>query len=454
MQKLKDNILKIVNSKYFPFIAMAIIMLGIHLFTYSNGDDDFFRIQLDNQNIIEYLKIRYNTWSSRIFVEILFVTISRLPLLLWQILDTLIFTSIGILISKIFNKKNSQYLNWIIVGLLLIYPFTDMSSAGYVCTSIAYIWTTASLLYVLYIFIKVLEKNNLKYFEYILSFICLLLAISFEQTLSLFIGFTLVILLYLFIKKEFDLKRQGFILLYFLISLAMLIFTMKCPGNDVRYLAEVNYWFPEYKNFGLLSKIYLGIVPTMAVLLRNKVVISIFSFMLFYTIIKGNHNIFNRVLAFLQLTFFLTFGLFKDLSFGIFPSLARFYEIINLNNAVPTLTFNYLIPLGITTLVFIVCLYLIYIAFAKKLTPAIIFCASVASRFIMGFSPTIYASVDRTAFFMYIGIIVIIFLLIKEIFNKEQKLNNLISYTLTSISLFNVLNIIYTLIIVKENLYR
>lgn len=447
-KKMKKNcIRRFIDHKYFPFFVLALVIMFMHLFVYSNGDDDFFRIQLDNYTLIDYLIMRYNTWSSRIFVEILFVLITRIPLMIWSIMDTVIYTSIGLIISKIFNVKNEKSLNWLISGLILILPFNEMSSAGYVTTTIAYIWTTASLLYVLYITNSVRNDKKIKWYQYLISFICLLVAISFEQSLCLLLGFLALEIIDIIYNKKYKFNKQWSIYLFFAIGLLMMVFTLTCPGNSARTVSEIASWYPEYANFGLLSKIYLGIVPTMSVILYNKVIFSLFSVVLTISIFMNCKEKILRMLAIIQSSFFLLLGFFSSILIKIYPSIERFLVVINTYNVVPKINYNYLIPLGLIVGILLVCTILIYFATNRRILPSIIFLASFASRFIMGFSPTVFASVERTAFFMYIGIIILIYLLFNNI--KNNKIKNGVNYSLLIIAIFNVLNIIYTMIIVR-----
>lgn len=447
MKKLKEDFKKIANSKYFPFFILAIVMFIIHLFTYSNGDDDFFRVQLDNYNLFEYLIMRYETWSSRVFVETLFVIVTRLPLIVWMILDTIIYTCVGIVISKIFNKKNEINKNWIITGLMLVLPFTDMVSAGYVCTTIAYIWTTAALLYDLYLIKKINEGEKVKWFQYILSFICLLVVISFEQTLCLLIGFLSLAIFNAFYQKKIDFRNKWMIYVFFIISVAMLIITLACPGNAARTASSIEYWYPEYANFGIPTKIYLGIIPTFAVLLNNKTILTLFSIILCICVFNKCKNKGLRILAVIQAAFFTLLGALYNITLSIFPSIGRLWETINIYNVVPKLEFDFIIPLVLFCIMVVTITILLYYVFNKKLLVPIIFLASFASRFIIGFSATVFASVDRTAFFMYVGLIVIIYAMLEKI--TKSKTISYINYSLLIISIFNVLNIIYTLIIVR-----
>lgn len=450
---MKEKTKKIISNPFFPFVIFFLIIMAIHLLTYSNGDDDFFRVQLDKYNLYDYLVMRYNTWSSRVVIEALFVTVTRLPIIIWQILDSAIFTTMGILISKLFNKKNNVLINWSIILLLLIYPFTDMASAGYVCTTIAYVWPMTTLLYLVMVFYKTLESKKIKWYEYIISFISLLVTISFEQTLCLLLGILVVMFMYIIIKKKTNVREQWYMYLYFLLSSAMLVFTLTCPGNDARYFREVKYWYPIYDTFGLFDKVYLGVVPTVSVMIRNRVVMTVFSSLLCMTVFKKFKSEALRILSVIQLSFVLMFGFLYNIVVSAFPSLERFYVILNQTTSTnPTINLNYIIPFVMSCLVFAIILLLLYLIFNKDLTSIIVLGAGVASRFIMGFSPTIFASADRTAFFMYISFFIVIIMLIKELALKKEVVNKNINYALIVAAIINVMNVVYTLIIVGESL--
>lgn len=444
---MKEKLKKIVKHKYFPFFVLFITMFILHTFMYSDGDDDFFRVQLDSYNIFDYLIMRYKTWSSRIVVEALFVVVTHLPFIVWCVIDSLALSFMGITISKIFNNQGKQNINWLIVSILLLLPYHDMSSAGYVCTTIAYVWTSTALLYNLYVLKKILNKEKITIWEHFISFICLFLTISFEQTLCLLLGFITLFIIYTIFKKQVDIKKQSPLYLYFIIAILMLVFTLSCPGNNLRSLSEIEYWYPEYAWLSTLSKVYLGLVPMMAVFLKNGVVLAIFSFVLCYSIFKKYNNSILRTLSVIQLCFFLFLGPLKNIMLVVFPSIEKYLVIINSYNVVPTLTCNYILAFLITSIIFLIGLILLYFAFNRNLLAPIIYLASLASRFIIGLSPTIFVSGARTAFFAYIGIIILIFMLMKSL--DDNKIKSNIKYAITSIAILNVLNILYTLIIIK-----
>ena len=154
--------------KYLPFIVLFFLILLWHLKIKHTGDDIYFAKTIrEYKNMFDYLSMRYKIWSSRVILEAFFIIFnSYLPIKIWKIMDTAFYTLIAFLISKIFNKKNDLKLNIIICMLVLIYPFIDMNTAGYVTTTIAYVWPMFSMLYILYIITKVLESKKIKIYDF------------------------------------------------------------------------------------------------------------------------------------------------------------------------------------------------------------------------------------------------------------------------------------------------
>ena len=58
-------------------------------------------------------------------------------------------------------------------------------------------------------------------------------------------------------------------------------------------------------------------------------------------------------------------------------------------------------------------------AYDKKIFPLILFCAGFISRFIMGFSPEVFSSGARTAFYFYMILIMLILMLINKLYNEN-----------------------------------
>ena len=74
---------------------------------------------------------------------------------------------------------------------------------------------------------------------------------------------------------------------------------------------------------------------------------------------------------------------------------------------------------------------MIFKTFGKEqLLPLILFIVGFMSRLAVGFSPTIFASGSRTAFFFYMTIITVTLMLIKKLFD-ENALNKTLEKRMT-----------------------
>jgi hypothetical protein len=435
-----------------PFVFLLIVMLLMHKLIYFSGDDFYFGYMLKqyHYNIVNYLTFRYNNWSSRIIIEICFVIFNYININIWKVVDSLIYTMIAVYISKLFNKSNNTHFNWLIVLLVLIYPFTDMSSAGYVTTTIAYVWPLFALLYLFNNVENIINGHKLKWYHYVLSIPLLFLANGMEQSCLLMIGFLSLYILKLILDKKFDFKNHWYIVVLIVFSIMYLVFILTCPGNKVRSASETLTWYPNYANYHLFSKLYLGIIPTLSIFLQNRVVITIFSLMLCLCTFKCTKNKTFRILSIIVLAYFGCFSLFREQILNIFPYLKYYFDIIFASDTIHSITLKNILPITSISIISLIIGILLYVIFGKNnLKPLFIYLASLCSRMVMGFSPTVFASNNRTAFFMYFGLLIIIFMLYQNMMSGKNKLkDDTILYSIFIIlAIFNVLNIINTIAI-------
>lgn len=108
---------------------------------------------------------------------------------------------------------------------------------------------------------------------YIVSFLALLYATNQEQSGALIFGFNVLYLLYSLINKR---PVNKFNLLAIVVSAISLIIIFTCPGNAIRFAHEVSYWYPQFANFTIIQKSYLGLVTTFGNLIQQKIIFPLF----------------------------------------------------------------------------------------------------------------------------------------------------------------------------------
>ena len=459
-------------KKYSPFILFAVLMLILHLIMGFNGDDIKYAKVLSNQTLVDYLHYRYYNWSSRLIIDGILVILARLDMIVWKLLDVIIYTVGVYYIIKLVNKNYSKKIAYLGVLLFLMYPFYEMASAGWISTTLNYSWCFAfgMISFIPLIYEAHGEKVN-KYI-YIISFLALLYAANQEQSGALVFGFNLLYLLNSLINKK---SINKFNLMATAVALISLIFILTAPGNSIRFAHEAAFWYPEFVNFTIIEKSYLGLVTTFGTLIEQKIIFPLFYIILsVYAIIKSNNKYLKYFCYFnIFLILFITiFNAFIDISIldSSVKSLGSFSNVIKSSplivipkmfkhvvGATPYLTVNMnSISVVIISLYLLIssCIMLVK-AFPKNLFPVFIFLGGFISRFIVGFSPVVFPSGARVTIFFYFALITLILMIVKKLYDENAiptKWQSILEKTFLIIGILNYL-IVFAISFIKYGIF-
>lgn len=440
---LEKKILKVVSSTKFYFVMFFLVILFIHQFFDFFNDDIFFRNVLDNYTFYEYLKFRYNNWTSRILIESILIILSR-NIYLWRFLNSLIVCLLVYSIEKVFINTGKKSNFFLISLLVLLYPFYQMAEAGFAATTINYLWPLTFLIFsfvpLRYIYdSKKVSKKML--FIYLLSFI---FACNQEQAVC--IGFIVAIISFIYFVKEK--KRKFYSLLLLIISCFSLGFIILCPGNNIRSAVEIVNCYPDYINANLLDKIYLGIVSSCSVIISNFLIIWLFSFIILIVVLLKKSEKIIKMLSWVQFIIITLISAYRvyivlncnsfieAYTYGIFGYYTELGNVFNFS------IMNFLV-LGFCLGMVIIYLILLYSLFNKNfIFVMLILLIGCFSRLMMGFSPTIFASGTRTMIFLYFSLLIIILLLFVKYNNLLSK--KVFKFLLVLIFVFIIVNYILT----------
>ena len=139
IDKNKSKLIQFIKNNY-AIIGFFILMLALHKIMAFIGDDLWYAKVLSNQSLAGFLSFRYYEWSSRLIIDCLTVILTKESYLIWKILDTILYTLGVYLLIKFINEDNDKYITLIGVSLFLMYPFFDMASAGWIATTLNYLW--------------------------------------------------------------------------------------------------------------------------------------------------------------------------------------------------------------------------------------------------------------------------------------------------------------------------
>jgi hypothetical protein len=434
---LKDN---------YPIIGFFLVMLALHAVMGFLGDDIEYAKMLSRHSLIDFLLLRYNEWSSRVIIEGVLVILARQSIILWKILDTILYTLGVYLLIRFINKDNNPTVNLLGVLLFLMYPFFDMAGAGWISTTLNYSWC------VVFGIISLIPLNNeisgkkTSPLIYIISILSLIYAVNQEQACAIIFGINVLYLIHCIIKKR---GISRFNVLVIAISAVSLIMILTCPGNAERLIIETSRYYAGYPSLGIMEKLYLGTIPTVGILLQDKILFTVFYIILSVcALLKTKNRYLKYVLYFniVLIVFLVSFKTLLDipsipeyLNIGFMHTPAAtslFSAIDSIGKSVPIISdamglFTYKgIPDALTApaiLTILISIYLIasscwmiFKTFTKDhLFPLLLFILGFLSRLVVGFSPTVFESGPRTALFFYIIMIAITIMLIKKLYDEN-----------------------------------
>lgn len=253
---------------FLTYVSYLLFLIVLHLhMNLTTGDTQAFVTMLDEHSLFDVLLLRYETWGSRLLIEAVLIYVVRFKFL-WACLDIVAFLAIfhylGVLAIRMGADRGVRIP---LLALLLCYPYPTLSEAGWIPTTVNYIWPLACGLFAISIVAQVLDgdANNFKVsaWEMTLAILASLFAANLEQIALVMWCLALVVLL-----AQLKTRKVSWylLLIWILISLECL-FIVTCPGNHARTVEGIDYWWPDlthfsepvtYDTLSPFDKFYLG----------------------------------------------------------------------------------------------------------------------------------------------------------------------------------------------------
>ena len=413
--------MRFISKKPFLFwgLLLGFLMFILHLFMPIFGDDLRYITQSHNHNFFDVISYMYNNWSSRVIIEAVLWIVGK-NFWIWKLLDITVVLLLYYFIIKIFGNKNDGEICKISMLCIFIYPFWHMATTGHMAAAVNYLWPLVSGFIVGYGSKKSFLGQKIRMREYPIYICSLILASNFEQLNIFLLGMFSILIFYNILQKK---RFNYYLLTQLLIVFVMLIFILKCPGNDVRYLTEMKNRFPDFELLGFLGKIQLGFSSTIShFIISPNILFPVFCFLLYLTIRLQYSNILYRIISLIPLIVYilsLITNIYYSYNSNIFSwieaimSLKTGTIIIDSSNYYNII--NY-IPIFVFTICCLSILISIYLCFKKDSWFYIsLIILGFISRAVMGFSPTIWASSYRTFIILYFVFIICIISFYKKL---------------------------------------
>ena len=425
---MKEKIQKFLKSKNAIFLAVFILELILMFFITPNKyDDQVFLESVTGTSIWSYVGPRYYTWSSRIIIELVLCSVLKISKYLWILIEALMVTLVAYSLSKLFVKKdeNQKENTLMLVLMIFIYPIMIMNGAGWAATTINYMWPLATGLFALIPIRKILDGEKIKFWQYPLYVLAIIFASNQEQACAILFGTYLLFTILMIIKNK---KIHPFMIIQTLLVIASLVFILTCPGNAARTETEIKNQFKDFEMLTVLDKIGIGLTSTMGIIIKNgNIVFALMSMLITVNIFLNYKEKLYRIVSLIPLFSILTLSYFRNILHTVFPYFSTVRELIikeemiltagNCNNL-----FN-VIPIIFAAINFICIIMSLLLMFKnlKNNTALLVFLIGFASRLIMGFSPTVFLSGERTMLFFDFSMIIVSILIWQEVIKKTDK---------------------------------
>lgn len=250
---------------YAPFFLVAVVGLVYHiLMRPMGGDDIFFFEATKDATLWEYLSHRYLNWTSRVVSEFILVNVIQVPIV-WRVIDFLMFATFPMILAKLFN--DSELMRWCAAGAVLIFPFHDMGTAGWITTTVTHFWPLWGIFFVGLLLKKMAAEKRIHPAEATFGVLVCVMTGSHEQYAVIMAVLFVLYGAYLWLQKK-KLACMPFLVMLVIVTVASLAVIALCPGNAGRNAVSLAD-LPIYATFGFGEKLYLGLLSIERVFIAN-----------------------------------------------------------------------------------------------------------------------------------------------------------------------------------------
>ena len=395
----------------YAFFVLGVVIM--HLFMRMDLYDDSVNIELNSGfSCFEWVSFRYNAWSSRYIQELIGFFVLRAPFT-WIVLDIIFVSLMPYLFTEITGAKGSErYLPFLLIAL---YPALNQCEAGWICTTMTYVWPVFFGLLTFFLFRKLMHSEKTKWYLLVIFYLSMLVASNHELLAVLMICVFIYEAFVMFKKKTADRRKILIILFAVILGILNIAIIMMSPGIRARAAIEVRF-FEGYESLSLIRRLYLGINRCVKIFVTSpNALFIIFTALLGFLSMKRAKHIISKIVCVLPIAFLFAIHL-------VYPGVFTTTDVYEVYFSDPN-TFGILLCGGLMLLILS---FAILVSFRDDLTKGflcvIVFVIGFATTAAMGLSPTIYASGYRTSIFTYFSLIfVTISLLVHEAGRVEEE---------------------------------
>lgn len=439
---MKSNILK----KIFNKTTLLIFIFGISFYFLNTGlmttDDKVYSKAFNSfPTLVKWINEFYNAWSGRITLTLMINVFSNIPIIFFKLFNVSIFIILIFAMCKIasillddWNEKIKDIILIIFFCLIFFIPIPVINSGClWLAGSMNYLLPLSLMLVAIIPFISEIKGKKINNKYYIFAIISNILACFAEQTSAILLVFGVICYIWSRLERR---EISRYLKLHLLIILIFTLINLLAPGNMSRSHKEMLQWYPSYEMLSLSDKLVQGYIRVANHLISDTtilfLIISILSsyFLITNKKVKMTNKLLTTNLLYIYIYIALVQLIFNNLLIKLFPNV-NFEKICN-KFLFEFKNFNIhtfydkrvLIELIFSSyLIMNVAIQLIYSFKTKKtgIIVSILYCASICSSLVMSFSPTIFASGNRTFTVTDFLLVLISGILCTRLFNKFKE---------------------------------
>lgn len=401
MKILKEKIKNIMKSEEIWLVLISLVY-GLIISCSKMGGDDLRIIQQMGTNVIDWWKYSvdlYYTWSSRQLINFVWFTVAGGGRIVWMIYMSFSMYVMLKALVLLFSDGNRKEIVIYAVSTVMLFPFDTQSTAGWIATTTSYFGPQAFALMSLVPIKKTLKNEKIRWWEFILYCICLIYGANAEQMCVLLLVLYSIALIY-FIRNK---KCNWQICFLLLLAIISLVYMATCPGNWDRGVMEEANRFPTYGMLNAIDKADIGLSTTLKwIFADGRAFIIVMCVLFAFFIWKKYKEPFFRMIALIPACITLLIGPLSSLFTIVFPYAHILKNGVNYYGEFTVEAAGKgtgMLQFGIfLILVICVCVEIILLndSVPGFIADAALIATGVASRCMMGFSPTVYASSTRT----------------------------------------------------------
>lgn len=397
-------------KKYRFYIVFFFAALVVHFFLPLNWSDDaVFYEKAASTSLDDFLLT-----SARPLTDAATWVFAKVNLA-WRIANPLVLTVLLAVAEEILPIRKSKVSK--AVCLLAVFPSMVLVDAGFIATTVNYLWPiTFGLLCLFPIRNKLLKVKTPLWFKIALVPL-LAYACNMQQMCAVLLGVLLCTNIYLWaVRKEFD--WYSALQTLAVGAMAVYSYSLNVFSDNSRMLRETARYFPNFGKLNILEKAELGFSSTfycMTMELRLAFVgFVIFALFLAVCGLRLNKKPALKAASVFPLFFSLGFGTLSLVK----PEWVKAVCGGMVNGGVGKADYVFSPVSDLLFLLVLLCLVVSVVSLLKtktsRIVSALILSAGFGSRILMGFSPTVWASGYRTFAILFVSFILVALLIINE----------------------------------------